>query len=1033
MYESTFYAARQPLLPINSFFDFYTIAQQGDEQIILDYLVKQFTENYQLEEGLYLASDVLYNEVLKYKTAPSGFSDKERKRMVHSLTKYYIRASTRATPFGLFANFREGGFNSGKHKNDTDAEVLDYHPKLDMEVLFQIGEYISRVEGVKKHFVLYNNTSLYKTNDGYRYIEYRLRKGMRTHHLVSIESDDLIDFIIDASRKGIRYETLIVEVLDQYEVEREDIEGYVDDLINCKLLTTNLDVNITGKDYFDVLLTFVTDINSDANDEILSLKNILQEIKSLFGKVNARQSNIDFYKKIYALLKGFLPNLPEKNLIQLDVVSQEKDYTLPSDLKNDLSRLLSVFLAFSKSYPPKHFQLEIFKRAFSERYEDRKVKLTEALDEEIGIGYKSAVSTKDLYESKTMGKTKFTAFALKKYHDYLKNNTAQIEITDRDIKESFADVINIEAPEPGFAYLLNVYPGKEEALFHVTSYSTAMTGLSGRFCGMHEGFYEKLNDLTDTIEARNDHYIYAEIVHLPQARVGNVIARPYFGKYEIPFLANSLLPENQKIFVDDLYIQMINNELYLFSEKLNKPIKPRLSNAHSYRRNGLPIYHFLSDMQFQNFDAQLIWDWGIVQDIEEYLPRVVYKGIIIQQAYWIIKGENFNILKKTKDFNQFKKNLLEVKSKLNFTDMVVFKESDNILYFDFSTNLGIELFQKYINQSDKQIILHECLLEVKGENSLPEYSRELVVPFIKKESKKNYPLKITAPQKDAVTRTFIPGSEWIYFKVYIGDKFSNKLLVSIADYIEKELIEKGLAEKWFFIRYADPKRHLRIRVNVKDPANISMVTAGMSQIFNTYIKSGKVSGVVQDTYHRELERYKGENIINSEIVFHHDSKFVYNLYKSFSSINYNYLFLITYFTIEEYLDTLGTSHQEKFKFLERNFNYFAKEFNYEKDKSLRNSLHDELRKIKDVTISNALNPAFIEMINTSEVKNSLLSIKNEIKDQYLGVLGSYIHMTVNRIFSEKQRFNEFRVYFFLYKKYQSIVAREVKSVSLHNN
>ncbi|MCC3213874.1 MULTISPECIES: lantibiotic dehydratase [Chryseobacterium] len=1032
MYESTFYAARQPLLPINNFFDFYSIINQGNEQFILDYLVKQFTENYQLEEGLYLASDILYNEVIKYKTVPSRLSDKERKRMVHSLTKYYIRASTRATPFGLFANFREGNFNSGECKNDSATEVLDYYPKLDMEVLFQIGEYISKIKGVKKYFILSNNTSLYKTKDDYRYIEYRFRKGMRTHHLVSIESDDLINFIIKISRKGIKYETLINKILDQYDVEQEDIEVYIDRLIDCKLLTTNLDVNITGRDYFDVLLAFLRDINSDTDDEILLLKNILQEIKSLLRKVNARQSNIEFYKKIYILLKEFLPNLPEKNLIQLDVVSPIKDYTLSSDLRHDLGNLLSVFSAFSKSYPPKHFQLEIFKRAFSERYEDRKVKLTEVLDEEIGIGYKSAVSTKDIYESKTTGKTKFTAFALKKYHEYLKNNSEQIEITDRDIKENFSDVINIETAEPGFTYLLNVYPGKEQPLFHVTSYSPAMTGLSGRFCGMHQGFYEKLHDLVDIIEARNNNYIYAEIVHLPQARVGNVIARPYFGKYEIPFLANSLLSENQKVYVNDLYIQMINNELYLFSEKLNKPIKPRLSNAHSYRRNGLPIYHFLCDMQFQNFDSQLIWDWGIVQDIQEYLPRVVYKGIIIQQAYWIIKGNNFSKLRKSKDFDQFKKNFAEIKSKLNVTDMVVFKESDNILYFDFSTDLGIELFQKYINQNDKQIILHECLLEITDDNSLPKYSKELVVPFIKKESKKNYPLKIRASSKDAITRTFIPGSEWVYFKVYIGDKFSNKFLVAIADYIEKKLVKKGLVEKWFFIRYADPKRHLRIRLNVKDPANISVVTTGISQIFNTYIKSGKVSGVVQDTYTRELERYKGKNIINSETFFYHDSKFVYNLYKSFSPINYNYLFLISYFTIEEYLDTLGMNH-DKLRFLERNFNYFAKEFNYESDKLLRNSLHDELRRIKDITISKGLNPAIIEVINNSEVKNILLSIKNEIKDEYFNVLGSYIHMTVNRLFSEKQRFNEFRVYFFLYKKYQSIVAREVKSVSLYNN
>ncbi|MGK6342272.1 lantibiotic dehydratase [Chryseobacterium sp. DT-3] len=1029
MYESTFYATRQPLLPINQLFEFYNIVKSHNEQYVLDYLIEQFTLNYQLEEALYLASDILYHEVIKYKSMSSVFSDKDKKRMLHSLTKYYIRASARATPFGLFANFREGSFDF--EKDNTSFDQLNYHPKLDMEVLFQIGEYISVMECTKNHLILHNNTSLYKTKDDFRYIEYRMRNGLRTHHLVSIASDELLNFIIKISKKGIRYDTLIVEILNQYDAPKEDIEAHIDNLISCKFLVTNLDVNITGLDYLDVLYNFVSKISEEVIDEkLLLLKSILQDIKFLLAEVDNQHSNVSSYKKIHELLKSILPNIPEKNLIQLDVVSQQKDDTLSSEAKSDLGKLLSVFAAFSKSYPVQYSQLEIFKRAFSERYEDRKVKLTEALDEEIGIGYKSAISTKDVYDPKITGKTKFTRFALKKYHDYLKQGKKHIEITDRDIKENFGN-INTDNSGPGFTYLINAYPKKEGALLHVVSYSPIITGLSGRFCGVHQAFYEKLNDLNERIEERYDHYIYAEIIHLPQARVGNVIARPYFGKYEIPFLANSMLPEEQKIFVDDLYIQMINNELFLFSEKLNKPIRPRLSNAHNYRKNGLPIYHFLSDMQFQNFDSQMIWDWGILKDIEEYLPRVVYKGIIIEQAYWIIKDHHFAALKKSKNFIQFKNNLTEIKKTLHFNDSVVFKESDNVLHLDLSTDLGIELFQKYVNKNEKQIILHENLLDKTNNESLTRYNKELVVPFVKKTDKKTFPLKIANSRKDRVPRTFIPGSEWIYFKVYIGHKFSNKLLIVIGDYIEKKLVSKGLVEKWFFIRYSDPKQHLRIRLYVSNPSITSSVVSGLSAIFSRYIKSGKIAGIVQDTYHRELERYKDKNIIESETLFFHDSRWVYNLYKSFSTINYNQLFFAAYFMVENYLETLNADHLEKLRFLERNFKYFAKEFDYERDKILRNSLHEELRKIKDVTITEALDDKVISIFSQSEIKNILFTVKGNVKDDYFNILGSYIHMAVNRLFSEKQRFNEFRIYFFLYKKYQSIIAREINSVSLH--
>lgn len=1025
MFESTFYATRQPLLPLNKLFKFYDIVKYHKNQDVLDYLINEFTSNHQLEEALYLASDVLYNELIKYKTMPLSFSDKEKNRILHSLTKYYIRASARATPFGLFGNFREGSFDIIEDNNASDK--LEYHSKLDMEVLYQISEYILNIDGIKNYLILSHNTSLYKTKDDFRYVEYRMRKGLRSHHLVSIKCDSLINFIIKTSKKGIGYDALILELLNNYDVDKKDIEGYVDDLISCKLLITNLDINITGKDYFGILSDFILKISASLiNDKISIVKNILQDINSLLLQINHQQSNIKSYKRIHELVKQLLPNIPEKNLIQLDVTSKKKDYTLPPESKSNLNNLLHIFSAFSKLYSTENFQLEIFKRAFYERYENRMMKLTEVLDEELGIGYKSAISVKDTYNSRKTDKNKFTRFVLKKYHQYLKQKEIYIEINDIEINEYFGNITDTQTMNPGFTYLLNLYPKKIGPFFHIVSYSCSISGLTGRFCGVHEDYYEKLNNLTKHIENQDNNYIYAEIVHLPQGRVGNVIGRPYFGKYEIPFLSTSLLPESKKIIVDDLYIQMINNELYLFSKNLNNPIRPRLSNAHNYKKNGLPIYHFLSDMQYQNFDADIIWDWNILQDTEEYLPRVVYKNIILQQAYWTIKDKKFADLKKAKNFTDFKKKMSEVRQELNLSDWVIFKEGDNVLYLDLSTDLGIELIQRYVNQNNKQIILYESLLDKEDALALPdsEYNRELVVPFINLNRKITPLLKRKKISKDTIVRTFIPGSEWIYFKIYIEHKFSDKLLVILGDYIEKKLINKGLIEKWFFVRYSDPKQHIRLRLYTEDLSTVATVVAGISALFSPYIKSGKISNVIQDTYHRELERYKDENIIESESLFYNDSQLVYHLYKSLGTGSYNQLFFASYFIIEKYLETLGTDNSEKLKFLSENFNYYAKEFNYENDKIIRNSLHEELRKIKDINIEEVLQINTIKIINQSKIKNILFEIKSNITGNYPGMLGVYIHMSINRLFSEKPRFNEFKLYFFLYKKYQSIIARE---------
>jgi len=67
--------------------------------------------------------------------------------------------------------------------------------------------------------------------------------------------------------------------------------------------------------------------------------------------------------------------------------------------------------------------------------------------------------------------------------------------------------------------------------------------------------------------------------------------------------------------------------------------------------------------------------------------------------------------------------------------------------------------------------------------------------------------------------------------------------------------------------------------------------------------------------------------------------------------------------------------------------------------------------------------------NVRTVASSLKGLheKNMLKHSISGLMSSYIHMMINRIFRSKQRLNEFVVYALLYRHYKSAVARGNKS------
>jgi len=155
------------------------------------------------------------------------------------------------------------------------------------------------------------------------------------------------------------------------------------------------------------------------------------------------------------------------------------------------------------------------------------------------------------------------------------------------------------------------------------------------------------------------------------------------------------------------------------------------------------------------------------------------------------------------------------------------------------------------------------------------YVHELVIPFLVEQ-----PVVAQAARPPArthltipATRQFGPGSEWLYVKLYTGATAGDRLLREVIDPIVAEATASRACSRWFFLRYADPDFHLRVRFFGKPRHLRETVFPMIYERCAPLLADGLIHRIQLDTYDRETERYGGdEGIVLAERLFHADSE-----------------------------------------------------------------------------------------------------------------------------------------------------------------
>nr|WP_299388513.1 thiopeptide-type bacteriocin biosynthesis protein [Allomuricauda sp.] len=291
---------------------------------------------------------------------------------------------------------------------------------------------------------------------------------------------------------------------------------------------------------------------------------------------------------------------------------------------------------------------------------------------------------------------------------------------------------------------------------------------------------------------------------------------------------------------------------------------------------------------------------------------------------------------------------------------------------------------------------------------------------------------------NVISRSLIPGDEWLYYKIYTGPKTSDAILVDFIKPMTHGLLEKSIIKSWFFIRYADPKHHLRLRFQVSKVDRIGELINSLYPHLKRLVDQDLIWKIQMDTYHRELERYGTTTMELSEQLFFHDSRCVVDfldIIEGDEGEELRWLFALK--AMDNFLDVFKYADNEKLELLDRLKTGFGIEFGM--SRPLKKQLDDKYRaQRKKMEQFMALkkqdaadyHPIF-EILGKRELEMTPLA--HSIIDQnlhqalqvgYNDLMSSYLHMFMNRLFKSKNRLHELVCYDFLYRYYKSIIARK---------
>jgi thiopeptide-type bacteriocin biosynthesis protein len=981
-----------PLLFIRTpFYSFQQYGQQVLEQALKD---KSFLS------ALWLASPDYYLLLQDRAFNLNQLSFKE----TQTLFRYVNRMTFRPTPFGGFAAFSVAMMSpgGGRIRLDQDGALLHLLPSRKLLAA------LSGLTEPQGGTLLQPNPTLYRLGDAYRFIRtIQAATGTRySFELAAIAADPLtISLINHSSAKGqLTYAVLRDFITRQTSCAPAEADAFLSFLIVEQVLFTPAQGGIfeagryAGPGPFHELLpspvppcfaAWPAMSTSALSGHSLLEPETLQFSGQLRAAMGTGRNDLCYGAVERKVLNGN---------------ADPGDEVLLRDALHALRRL---------AVPSRIAALEDFKTRFLDKFEGQQVPLLLALDPDHGVPYLPGdeVSAKGLLRELPFEQPGPEQQQLNwtSRHRLLfglwRNSTGHmIELSDADLNSLEEDMAGDASLPPSLSIL---YTRTDSHLVVDMVGGVTATAIIGRFSVFSEEVAGLCRLIAQQEAAANPEVLFADIGQCSDLHVDNINRRKPVYDHVIPINTFTQADGMQLLPPDDLLLSVRQGQLILESKTRKRRVIPRLPTAYNFLHNELSLFRLLCDLQYEQLDANLAFDLERFFPGMDHYPAVTYKKVMLSQARWKLTEADIRHLSDRASIGALHQWL----RKRGIPELVSVGSGDQQLTFDFGDDWQVQAFLSFIKGGQAQVIKAYAPPSAAVFAGKEPLHAQYTAFLVKQQPTYAGLAPVPLPAGLPLRREFYPGTDWLYLKIYCSASVADELLrVYLYPVIA---LHRAQIVQWFFVRYKDPRPHLRLRLK-GDPLQLPAINRALLDALQSESASVLTGQLQQDTYRRELERYSPELMEEVEELFSLGST-LYAAWPEWVNAGDSEL-TAALLALRMAECFLGTGEQ-LLTFLSERYDAFAREYRSPKNLTVR--MDAQFRACKGAMLamhsawSDERHPMLSAFLRQVARLSALSAGWSGARRNAL--VGDLIHMQLNRLFPVAQRQHETLVYHFLHK------------------